>query len=111
MLVVDNFYSAGRSDIRLLNGNAFSVYNKNNKQKINSVMSEKKQQTVRCISKKCIIYPNSRKNGNVELKFGRVGQRNESCFGLKSMPYFFRCLDMYEMLLFQRLWMWGICEN
>ena len=25
---------------------------------------------------------------NVELKLGRWGQRNESCFGLKLMPYF-----------------------
>jgi len=38
VLVVDSFYSAGRSDLRLLSGDAFSVYNEYNTHRISSVM-------------------------------------------------------------------------
>ena len=57
VLAVDSSYSAGRPDLRLLSGDAFSVYNEPNTQIISFVMSYKNNKTMRCIRKKCLNHP------------------------------------------------------
>ena len=57
VLIVDGYYSAGRTDLLLLSGDAFSVYNEYNTQIVRSTIFYRSNNTMRCISKECINYP------------------------------------------------------
>ncbi|MBQ7484867.1 MAG: hypothetical protein IJT89_12540 [Bacteroidaceae bacterium] len=48
VLIVDGYYSAGRADLRLLSGDAFSVYNEYNTQIVRSMYFT--EATIPCVA-------------------------------------------------------------